>query len=257
MTMESLDQLADERDRLKEEEKSILSSIDQIRAKLAKVRPELQELRKTRDELNETVRALKKSRDELRDSSKQSLVSLRELVKLTRGTDEGPRAEKEFADLEWKIQTSILDKDEEKKLLNKVRILEAKVGAHRKTRKLSDEVGKYRAEADEIHNKIQELAAQSQQYHLEVVALSEGFDKLRQKQDELRKALGEVRAKSVEVSRKFTSLRNNTILSERASQREKEKAFKENLKDAAKKKLDKRGKVSLEELSALMGDEEE
>src|SRR5215470_5504367 len=123
--LESLDELADERDRLKEEEKTILGSISEIREKLAKVRPELQELRKTRDELNETVRALKKSRDELRDSSRKSLVSLRELVKLTRGTDEGSRAEKEFADLEWKIQTSTLDKDEEKRLLNKVRLLEA------------------------------------------------------------------------------------------------------------------------------------
>ena len=257
MTLESLDELADERDRLKEEENSTLSNIEQIRAKLAKIRPELQELRKTRDELNETVRAFKKSRDELRDSSRRSLVSLRKLVKLTRGTDEGYRAEKEFAALEWKIQTSTLEKDEEKRLLNKVRLLEAKVGAHRKSRKLSEEVGKYRAEADEIHNKVQELAAQSQQYHLEVVSLSEGFDKLRQKQDELKKSLGEVRAKSMEIGRKYTLLRNSTIQSEKALQREKEKAFKENLKETAKKKFDQRGKVSLEELSALMGDEEE
>jgi len=255
--MESLDELADERDRLKEEEKTILGSISEIREKLAKVRPELQELRKTRDELNETVRALKKSRDELRDSSRKSLVSLRELVKLTRGTDEGSRAEKEFADLEWKIQTSTLDKDEEKRLLNKVRLLEAKVGAHRKSRKLSEEVGKYRAEADEIHNKIQELAAQSQQYHTEVVALSEGFDKLRQKQEELRQSLSVIRSKSVEVGEKYTILRNSTIQSDKISQRVKEKAFRENLKETAKKKLDQRGKVSLEELSALMGDEEE
>jgi len=253
----SLDELADERDRLMEEEKSLLSSIEQIRAKLAKIRPELQELRKTRDELNETVRALKKSRDELRDSSKRSLVSLRELVKLTRGTDEGSRAEREFADLEWKIQTSTLEKDEEKRLLNRVRLLEAKVGAHRRLRKLSEEVGKYRAEADEIHNKLQELAAQSQQYHLEVVSLSEGFDKLRQKQDELRKSLGEVKAKSMEIGRKYTSLRNSMIQSDRVSQREKEKVYKENLKETAKKKLDRRGKVSLEELSALMGDEDQ
>jgi uncharacterized coiled-coil DUF342 family protein len=255
--MEGLDELADERDRLTEQEKNILSDMAEIRAKLAKIRPELQQLRKTRDELNETVRALKRSRDELRDSSRRSLVSLRELVRLTHGTDEGSRAEKEMAELEWKIQTSSLEKDEEKRLLNKVRLLEAKVGAHRKSRKVSEEVGKYRAEADDIHNKIQELAAQSQQYHTEVVSLSEGFDKLRARQDELRKSLGDVRARSLEVGAKYMTLRNSTIQSEKVAQRVKQKAYKENLKETAKKKLDKGGKVSLEELNALMGDEEE
>jgi uncharacterized coiled-coil DUF342 family protein len=255
--LDSLDELADERDRLRDEEKNILSDMAQIRAKLSKIRPELQDLRKSRDELNETVRALKKSRDELRDSSRRSLVSLRDLLKLTHGTDEGSRAEREMADLEWTIMTSSLEKDEEKLLLNKVRRLETKVGAHRKTKKLFEEVSKHRADADDIHNKIQELAAQSQQYHEEVVSLSEGFDKLREKQDELRRSLEDVRAKSLEIGSKYTLLRNSTLQSEKVSQKAKEKAFKENLKEAAKKKLDKGGKVSLEELTALMGEEEE
>ncbi len=255
--LDSLEELADEHDRLREEERKILSDLTETRMKVAKLRAELQTLRKTRDGLNETVRALKKSRDELRDSSRRSLVSLRELVKLTRGTDEGSRAEREMADLEWKIQTTSLEKDEEKRLLNRVRVLEAKVGAHRKTRKLSEEVGSYRKEADEIHGKIQELAAQSQQYHLEVVSLGERFDELRQKQEEQKRALDEVRMKSMEVGRKYASLRTMTMQSERISQKEKEKAYKENLKEMAKRKLSQSGKVSLEELGALMGDEEE
>jgi len=255
--LDSLEELADERDRLREEERRILSDLAETRTKMAKLRPQLQELRKTRDELNETVRALKKTRDELRDSSRRSLVSLRELVKLTHGTDEGSRAEREMAELEWKIQTSTLEKDEEKRLLNKVRLLEAKVGAHRKTRKLSEEVGKYRAEADEIHSKVQGLAAQSQQYHLDVVSLSEGFERLRERQEDLKTSLGDIRAKSLEVGHKYSSLRTTTMQSEKVSQKAKEKAYKDNLKAAAKKKLDRGSKVSLEELSALMGDEEE
>lgn len=255
--LDSLEELADERDRLREEERTIHSELANTKVKLAKIRGELQALRKTRDELNETVRALKKSRDQLRDSSKRSLTSLRELVALSKGTDEGSRAEKEMADLEWKIQTSSLEKDDEKRLLNRIRVLETKVGAHRKTRKLSSEVEKYRKEADEIHRKIQELAAQSQQYHLEVVALGDTFDGLRQKQEEQMKVLDEVRAKSNEVSRRYESLRAMTVQSERISQREKAKVYKENLKEMAKRKLSQSGKVSLEELGALMGDEED
>jgi len=255
--LDSLEELADERDRLRDEERKILSDMAETRTKIGKLRTELQTLRKTRDELNETVRALKKTRDQLRDSSKQSLASLRDLAKRTRGSDEGSRAEREMAELEWEIQTSLLEKDEEKKLLNRVRVLEGKVEAHRKTKKLSEDVGKYRKEADEIHAKVQDLAAQSQQYHLEVVSLGEKFDQLSDKQEGEKRALDEVRLKSTEVGRKYTSLRTATVQSERISQREKGKAYKENLKEMAKKKLSQSGKVSLEELGALMGDEEE
>ena len=255
--MESLEQLADERDRLKEEERKIFSELVETRAKIAKLRPELQSLRKIRDGLNETVRALKKTRDELRDSSRRSLTSLRDAVKLTRGTDEGSRAEREMADLEWQIQTSTLEKNEEKRLLNRVRVLEAKVGVHRKTRKLLDDIARFRKEGDEIHAKIQELAAQSQQYHLEVVSVGKRFDELRGRLEEQKKELDGVRAKEIEVGKMYSTLRAATLQSEKVSQREKERAYKENLKETAKKKLSQSGKVSLEELGALMGDEEE
>ncbi len=255
--MESLEELADQRDQLKEEERKILAELGGTQAKATKLRDELHTLRKNRDDLNETVKALKKTRDELRDSSRESLSKLREIVNLTKGTDEGSRAERKMADLEWEIQTSTLDKEEETRLLNRIRILEKKVGVHRKSRKLSEQIGKYRIEADEIHAKIQDLAAQSQAYHLEVVEAGEKFQDLRDKLDGQRKMLDEIRLKASEVGRKYAVLRTSTMQAERVSQREKEKAFKESLKETAKKKLSEHGKVSLEELGALMGDENE
>jgi uncharacterized coiled-coil DUF342 family protein len=255
--LDNLEDLADERDRLQEEERRILSELGETRAKIAKLRPDLQSLRKNRDDLNETVKALKKAREELRDSSRRSLAKLRDSLKLSRGVDEGSRAEKMMADLEWEIQTSSLDKEAENRLLSRIRVLETKVGAHRKSRKLSDEIAKFMKEADEIHGKIQELAAQSQQYHLEVISMGEKFDVLRQKLEEQKKGLEDVRIKAAEVGQKFSVLKTATIQSEKISQREKAKAFKENLKELAKKKMSQSGKVSLEELGALMEDEEE
>ena len=255
--MESLEELADQRDHLKEEEGKALAELGGTRAKVTKLRDELHLLRKNRDDLNETVKALKKTRDELRDSSRESLSKLREIVKLTKGRDEGSRAEREMADLEWEIQTSTLDKEEETRLLNRIRILEKKVGTHRKSRKLAEQIGKDRIGADEIHAKIQELAAQSQAYHLEVVDVGEKLEELRDKLDGQRKIVDEIRLKAFEVGRKYALLRTTTMQAERVSQREKERVFKESLKETAKKKLSERGKVSLEELGALMGDESE
>src|SRR6266849_6804863 len=140
--MESLEELADQRDQLKEEERKILTELGGTRAKVTKLRDELHTLRKNRDDLNETVKALKK------------------------------------------------------------------------TRKLSEQIGKYRIEADEIHAKIQELAAQSQAYHLKVVDVGEKFQGLRDSLDGQRKMLDEIRLKASEVGRKYALLRTTTMQAE-------------------------------------------
>lgn len=254
--MDSLQQLAEERDRLRQEERKILDEVRETRSKIATVRTELQTLRKTRDELNETVKALKMSRDQLRDSAKRSLANLRTFGRLGRESGEGSRAEREMAQLEWKVQTSPLEKEEERRLMEKIRVLESRVGAHRKTQRLSSDISRSRTEADQLHAKIQELAAESQTYHLDIVQLGDRFQQLRTKLEAQNKALDEARRRVAEVSRKYVVLRDRTREEDRIAQLSKQKAFKETLKETAKEKLSQRGKVSLEELGALYGDEE-
>ena len=254
--MDNLDELADERDRLRVQEREALDRLNDTRAKLSKVRTELQTLRKTRDELNETVRALKKNRDELRDSARKKIVSLRDIHKISKNLREGTQAQRELTELEWKIQTSPLEKEEEKRLMARVRVLETKVGAQKRTQNLQDSVMKNRQEADELHARLQELAARSQAHHAEVVELGEVFQALRSKADEQRKSLDEVRAQSAAIRQKFLSMRTMIGLAERKAQMEKERVHKENLKEEAKRKLSQGARVSLEELGALYGDDE-
>ncbi len=255
--MDSLEELADERDRLKTEEREILAEISETRSKLGKLRTELQTLRETRDELNQTVRALKKTRDEHRELAKRSLASFREIVEASRGLDEASQAERELAQLEWKVQTDLLEKDEEKRLMVKIRVLESKVGAHRKSQRLSEDIMKRTREADELHAKVQALASESQTHHLEIVRLVEEFQELRLKLEEQNKTLDGVRIRTADVNREYAHLRNASRRIERVSHAEKEKAYRESLKEAAKKKLSQGGKVSLEELGALYGEDEE
>ncbi len=255
--MDSLEELADERDRLRREEREVLVEIGKTRSKLEKLRTELQTLRRTRDELNETVRALKKTRDEHRELAKRSLASLREIGRAPKGVDDPSRAEKELAQLEWKIQTDSLEKEEEKRLMAKIRVLESKVGVHRKSQRLSEDITKQRREADELHAKVQALASESQTHHLEIVSLGDEFQELRLKLEEQKKTLDDVRIRAAEANRKYAYLRSASRQVERISQAEKEKAYRESLKEAAKKKLSQGGKVSLEELGALYGEDEE
>lgn len=255
--MNKLDQLDDERQKLRVDLRKSMDKLNETRAKLAKVREELQQLRKTRDGLNDTVRAFKQARDRLRDSSKEKLAALRELLKKMADRPHASIAEKELASLEWEVQTNPLEKDEEMRLMTKIRGLEIKVSGYHKILKLRDEITKQREEADQLHARIQELATESQKHHEDIVQLSEAFQALRTKRDEQQKTLNDVRARAAEINANFVELRNELTDEEKKMQREKQEALKSALKGEAQRKLSKGEKLTLHELGALYeGDED-
>ncbi len=255
--MSKLDQLDDERQKLRIDLRKNLDKLNETRTKLAKVREELQALRKTRDGLNDTVRALKQQRDRLRDTSKEKLTALRELLKKMSDRPHASIAEKELASLEWQVQTSPLEKDEELRFMSKIRGLEIKVSGYHKVLKLREEITKQREEADQIHAKIQELAAESQKHHEDIVQLSEAFQLLRMKRDEQQKVFNDQRARSTEINQNFIELRNELTDDEKRVKRQKEEALKEALKATAQRKLSKGEKLTLYELGTLYEGEEE
>src|SRR3989441_7614337 len=118
--MTNLDTLADERQRIKTDERKLLGALAEARSKLDKTRTELQASRKTRDELNETVRALKKTRDNLRDKARQNITKLKTLQKTSPKLLQSVTAEHELQQLEWQGQTAPPGKKEEKGLVVKI-----------------------------------------------------------------------------------------------------------------------------------------
>ena len=208
--MTNIDSLAEERERIKNEERKLLGALAEVRGKLDKTRSELLESRKTRDELNETVRALKKTRDGLRDAARKNITKLKTLQKTSPKLLQAVTAEHDLQQLEWDVQTSPLSKDEEKRAMAKIATLEKQVTASKKIFKLRDDVTMEHKEADELHAKIQELAEKSQQHHEEIVILSERFDALKIKQDEVRKSLNQLRGEYKDADEKFQVIRNRS-----------------------------------------------
>src|SRR3989442_11274493 len=117
--MTNLETLADERQRIKIDERKLLGALSEARSKLDSTRTELQESRKTRDELNETVRALKKTRDNLRDKAKQNITKLKTLQKTAPKLLQSVTAEHELQQLEWQGKTTPLGKKAEKPFMLK------------------------------------------------------------------------------------------------------------------------------------------
>jgi phosphoserine phosphatase len=257
--MSRINELDDERQKLRIELRNIADKLGETRAKILTVREELQQLRKTRDGLNDTVRALKKTRDALRDSSKEKLAGLREVLKKMSDRPHASLAEKELAALEWQVQTTPLGKEDEKRMMTKIRRLEISVTGYHKVLKLREEINKQREEADQLHARIQELAAESQKHHADIVQLSEAFQALRLKRETQQKALDSLRGKVADTNQQFVDLRNELTDEEKRIQREKVEALKVSLKGTAQKKLSKGEKLTLMELGALYedtGDEE-
>ncbi len=255
--MSEIDKLDDERQQLRIEQSKSLDQLNDTKTKLQKVREELQNLRKTRDGLNDTVRALKQTRDKLRDTSREKLATLRELLKKMSDRPHASIAEKELAALEWQVQTSPLEKDDEKRLMTKIRSLEIRVTGYHKVLKLREDITKQREEADQIHARIQEVAAESQKRHTDIVQLSEAFQTLRLRREEQQKTLDDLKRRTADTNQKFLHLRNTLTDDERREQRQKGEALKEALRDTAQKKLSKGGKLTLQELSALYEGPEE
>jgi uncharacterized coiled-coil DUF342 family protein len=254
--MTNLDTLADERQRIKTDERKLLATLAEARDKLDKTRNELQESRKIRDDLNETVRALKKTRDNHRDKARQNITKLKTLQKTSPKTLAAVTAEHELQQLEWQVQSAPLSRDEEKRMMLKIRALEITVTASKKILRLRDEVQKDNKEADTLHAKIQELAEESQKHHEEIVILSERFQALKIKQDEIRKSLNELRGEYKDTDEKYQVIRKSIEMADKMTQRQKEETHKQNLKEAAKKKLSQGAKLSLHELGALYEEDE-
>jgi uncharacterized coiled-coil DUF342 family protein len=136
--------------------------------------------------------------------------------------------------------------------------LEIRVTGYHKVLKLREDVMKQREDADQMHSRIQELAAESQKHHADIVQLSEAFQTLRVRREEQQKTLDDLKRRTAETNQKFLQLRNTLTDDEKRIQRQKGEALKEALKDTAQRKLSKGGKLTLQELSVLYeGTEEE
>ncbi len=257
--MDDIGRLEEDRNKLRDEERSLIQNLRELSSKLNEVRTELSDHRDKRDQLNETIKLLKQERDQLRTKAKTGIEQFTETRKSTPGGRRAAIAEKELASLEWKVQTTPFDRDQEKRMMQQIRARESQVISNRKLQQLRGEIEKYKQEGDTVHAKIQELAAESQKHHLEIVKLREQSSSIRQEIDETVVLLDVTREKALIAAQKFLMAQNQNRYATRIMRTEKDRAHREGLKATAQEKLEKKEKLSLLELSALYssGEDEE
>ena len=175
------------------------------------------------------------------------------------------QVEREIKDIDWKIQTSSLPLKEEQDLVNRVRQLESQLVVQKQIRKVKDalfklraEKQKFGAEAQTIHEKLSELAEQSQKYHEQMIEVLDKARELQTEADEAHKKYVETREqaqklhqKCVELLEKIKSIQRELKETMNKKQAERQSELKEELEKRALEKMKRGEKLVWEEFQVL------
>ena len=227
---------------------------NQLNDLVKKTHQEINELKTERDSLNERVKLLKQQRDAIRakadpiieqiDARKEKIELLKKKVPRENQQD----LQQELDAIEWKITTTSLDLQEEKRLIGIVKELETLLSSYKKidaqNKKIKDLIVQRKAiedEADVFHNELTELAKKSQDLHSKMIEKVNAVKISRAQADGLHQAyiktkedIVQMYVKIAELTGQLRGLRTAMYEEEKlrrmASQlayREREKSYKE------------------------------
>lgn len=267
--------LKDEINKLKMESRSLIKEKSEISSRISELRLEAANLKNKRDALNEDVRNLKATLIELKREYGENLNSLRELRQKIREysrfkpSRSRESLEKEIAELDWKIQTTPLTIDEEKKIIERVKTLEEQLSFYRKLEAMRNEVSMLEGRLKEIKDKITicrdkivKTAEESRVFHERMVKCFKKIGELKTKMNEIngkymrnKNEMLSLRLKYIELVSRASAIRKYIKEEEERKRIEVISALKEKIKKEALEKLKRGEKISFEEFKILSEDE--
>jgi uncharacterized coiled-coil DUF342 family protein len=277
--LERLDQnlksLLDEKASFTKEAERWAQNRDQIHRQIRDLRLEATALRERRDALNTRVGMLKARRNETRASIKEKHEEITQLEKrvqrlgLKKPEEPAEAIRKEKEKIEWDIQTTSLTLQEEKPLVRRATLLELQLGIHKQIHdakarivELRREVHEMRADSNLSHQKLSELAQESQQLHLKMVETQQKAEKLQAEADEHHQVFLQNKRKAQNIHIDCSQIKEKirVLRKQITEDREQEKISRANekrrkLKSEALRKLAAGKKLTLEEFKLTSEDE--
>ena len=264
---QQLTALREQINNIRAETKTHVEKRNKLNEQFKKLRLEIQELKNERNNLNEKVKTLKQQRDETRTKIKSNIDDLKahnqRIKELKKKTPKKSRRElqKEFEDIEWKIQTTTLDVQEEKRLVETVKYLETHLNIYKKidqrmkkTAELRKELGTLEANADAAHQELMEIAERSQGIHAKMIAKIAESKKIKSEADSLHSAYVQTKEHVMPLHQEFTKLTEQRKKLQGAL-REEDKKRKKNAEEALKEKLGSQARDKLQRGEKLSWDE--
>jgi uncharacterized coiled-coil DUF342 family protein len=244
---------------------------DKLNEQFKKLRREIYELKNERDNLNAEVKILKQQRDEARTGIKTIIEEVKthkqKITELKKKTPKTSHRElqKQLESIEWKIQTTPLAMQEEKRLVENVKRLETQLKVYRKIDKYIKRIVELRKEletlettADTAHRELTETAKKSQETHTKMVAKISESEKIKSEADNVHATYVQAKEQSKPLHEEFKKLTEqkkklqDALRKEDEKQKKKaEKVLKEKLESQARTKLRRGEKLSFDEFKLL------
>ena len=166
-----------------------------------KSRDEINQIKTERDTLNEKVKLLKEQRDLIRAKATPIMEEVNVIdEKIAELRKNVPRVsqrelQEELDAIEWKISTTSLDLQEEKRLVGEVKELEIQLKGYKKIDKKNQKIKELLAQrkiiddqADVFHKELTDLAKKSQELHATMMEKVNAVKKDRAEADSLHQA---------------------------------------------------------------------
>jgi uncharacterized coiled-coil DUF342 family protein len=294
---EQFDALEKQAQKTEEEIQKLVEKRDRLNEQCRQLREEIRTIKAERDSINEKVHTLKAQRDEARTAIQPVVEEIRaareKIAELKKKVPKRSQfdLQKEFDDIEWKIQTTSLDLKEERLLIENVKQLEMQLSAYKKIdqqkkriQELQQGLKAVDENGDKLHTELSALAQQSQELHQKMITKIEEAGKIKEEADtshnncllarEKARQLDEERRKLEYEERKIRTNERQLRAQERqvwetqrrveeatrqqdeATRKTERKELKEKLGIKAREKLQRGEKLSWDEFQ-LLADEDE
>lgn len=244
-----LTSLKDEKDRFATEAEEATKERDKLNGKFQTIRAEISGLKVKRDELNQKVQELKQKRAETKAKISEKVEQLKKLRQGAKTLEKKkPRRsqqdlQKEFADTEWKIQTSSLNLQEEKELVERVRRAEVQLNIYRKLEEsdkkeleLRIEVKALDVEGKACHERLTQIAQSSQETHEKMLHKIEESRRIKAEADSYHQEFIRVLEKIKAIRQEIDAI-SEQVRQIKAEMREKEVKEKKLNEDSLRSKL--------------------
>lgn len=247
---------------------------DELNAQVRELSKSAQESRSKRDEVNEKIAALKTERSAEMEKSKSKSDEINQLKtkrdeynKISKGTYD--ILMKNYRENLRKFLEDDINLDHEKNLFERLTDLTERVKATKEANELHGRIqeiynenkGMY-TKSDELSAEIKKLSEESQKYHLEMIEIFRKVDELRKEADGYHKRLTERYALIKPTTAKIDPLKKNIALTRKELeiyldrlkdfQNERDEKRVDKIHSSAKEKLKQNGRLSLEDLGALI-----
>ena len=247
---------------------------DDLNARIREISQKASESRKKRDEANARIAELKSSREQLRGRGKEFSEKIGELKKSRDELNKTARGrietlEKAYAEELNMFLTADIPLEHEVNIFNRLTELSQRLDATKKANEIHAEISvEYNrardvyTDMDSLHEQIQALAAESQKYHEEMIGLYNEIDEIRKAADSyhsqlsekykciapLRKRIGALKAETPKLREELGAYLEQM----KEIQLAKDELKNEGKRELAKEKLQKNGRLSLEEFRILV-----